>query len=64
MKSTPFVLLFVAACAVVGFTGLSVRHDAPAPAVPSRPPTAWPDYSARGPGFQVPQGPSPTATNC
>ncbi|MCA0305376.1 MAG: c-type cytochrome [Proteobacteria bacterium] len=57
MKSTPFVLLFAATCAILGFTGLSVRHEAPAPVAPTKPPTTWPDYSARGPGFRVPQGP-------
>ncbi len=64
MKPVPFALLFVAACAVLGFTGLSLHREAPPPvsaAAPAAPPTAWPDFSPTGPGFRPPGGPDGAA---
>ena len=60
MKSAPFVLLFVAACAILGFTGLALHREAPPSAAiagPARPPATWPDFSQGGPGFRPPAGP-------
>ena len=34
MKPAPFAMLFVAACAVLGFTGLSLRGTSPPPGIP------------------------------
>ncbi len=60
MKPTPFVLLFVAACATVGFTGLTLRPEPPPVAAyaPAGRPTEWPDFGPGGGGFRVPQGPN------
>lgn len=60
MKSarTPFVLVFLAICALIAATGIALRPAAPpaaglASAAPT-PPATWPDYSAGGTGFVIP----------
>ncbi len=60
MKTGPFVLAFVAACAMLGAIGLSLHRTPPLTAAdfaPARPPATWPDFSPTGPGFKPPLGP-------
>ena len=59
MKFTTFAWPFASLFLAIAAGSLLLHHAEPPPAAraaPAQPPTAWPDYSAGGPGFHEPLG--------